>query len=74
VLQQQTATDGTPAQLAVLHTKLFNQHLDVGVAGLFVCLVTIIVIGCAREWLAILSGGKKAALQESAYVALEAVS
>ncbi len=72
-LQTQIAAGGTEAQLAVLRTKLFNQRLDVAVAGLFVCLVTTIVVGCVREWVAILSGGKKAALQEADYVALEAV-
>ncbi|MDB6137369.1 MAG: cstA, partial [Verrucomicrobiaceae bacterium] len=66
------AAGGTPEQLAVLNAKLFNQHLDVTMAALFVCLVTVIVAGCAREWIAILNGGKKAALQESDYVVLEA--
>ncbi len=72
VLQQQIDAGGAEAQLAVLRTKLFNQRLDVAVAGLFMTLVTVIVIGCAKEWLAILGGNKKAALRESEYVALEA--
>jgi carbon starvation protein len=72
VLKLQIAAGGSEPQLAVLRAKLFNQHLDIGVAGLFVCFVTIIVIGCGREWYRILLADKKPMLQESAYVALDA--
>jgi carbon starvation protein len=70
-LKAQIAAGATGAPLAVLEAKLFNQQLDVVVAGLFVTFVTIIVIGCGREWWQILSGRKQSQLHESPYIALE---
>ena len=73
-LQQQIAAGGAGAPLEVLQKQLFNQRLDTVMAGLFVFLVTVIVLGCAREWLAILRGSKTVQLREADYVALEPVA
>jgi carbon starvation protein len=44
-----------------------NAWVDIGITGLFLILVTAIILGCAREWWLLLTGRKVAKLQESAY-------
>ncbi len=44
-----------------------NAWVDIGITGLFLILVTAIILGCAREWWLLLTGKKVAQLQESAY-------
>lgn len=51
----------------------FNNYFDAGITGLFLIFVTIIVIGCAREWVKLLRGSKTAQLRESAYVPLSEI-
>ena len=45
--------------------------LDIVVVTVFLTFVTVIILGCAREWWNILSGAKKGEIHESPYVALE---
>ncbi len=52
----------------------FNNYFDAGITGLFLIFVTIIVVGCAREWLKLLAGGKKPELQEAAYVSMAEIN
>jgi len=44
-----------------------NAWVDIGITGLFLLLVSAIIIGCAREWWLLLTGRKVAQLQESKY-------
>ncbi len=63
---------GVPAEkLKSVETALFNAHLDIVVVTVFLTFVTVIILGCAREWWLILSGAKKGEIHESPYVALE---
>jgi carbon starvation protein len=52
----------------------FNNYFDAGITGLFLIFVTIIVLGCAREWVKLLRGRKQSVLQESAYVSLSEIN
>ncbi len=72
-IEKQTAAiaAGLPeAQLKIAKHALFNAKVDVGITSLFLILVTIILIGCVREWWLILSGRKPAVLKESTYISL----
>ena len=70
-LEAQLAT-GVPAEkLKSVETALFNARLDVVVVTVFLTFVTVIILGCAREWWLILSGAKKVEIHESSYVALK---
>jgi carbon starvation protein len=60
----------TPAQIKATESALFNARMDVGITAMFMLLVAIIVIGCAREWYLILSGTKKSVLHEGPYIPL----
>jgi carbon starvation protein len=63
---------GVPAdQLKAMETALFNARLDIVVVAVLLGFVAVITLGCAWEWWRILSGGKKAVLHESPYIALE---
>jgi carbon starvation protein len=44
-----------------------NAWVDIGITGLFLVLVSAIIIGCSREWWLLLTGRKVAQLQESKY-------
>ena len=59
-----------PEELAGIKTAIFNLRVDIGVTSLFLIAVTVIVIGCALEWIKLLSGVKKIELRESPYVSL----
>jgi carbon starvation protein len=51
----------------------FNNYFDAGITGLFLIFVTIIVLGCAREWLRLLKGREAPVLRESPYVSLSEI-
>jgi carbon starvation protein len=68
----QTAAVADPAAVVAASTALntnrtlrFNNLLDAGVAGVFLALVTAIVLLSARDWLLLLSRRKPATLQET---------
>jgi len=65
----QTIEDGKvpPAQIATVQRQIFNNRLDAAVTGLFAVMVLVILIDCAREWLAILSRRKLPVLCEAEY-------
>ena len=48
----------------------FNNYFDAGITAVFLLFVTIIVLGCAREWLRLLRSREKPVLRESAYVTI----
>lgn len=64
------AKGGTPAEIATwLKVQSMNQ-VDAAVTAFFLLAVAIIVLGCLREWIRLLSGSKQIVLQESPYVDL----
>jgi carbon starvation protein len=54
-------------QLATVQRQIFNSRLDAVVTGLFALMVLVILIDCARQWLAILSRRKAPVLCEAEY-------
>jgi hypothetical protein len=46
-------------------------QIDAVVAGFFLFCVTVIVIGCAYEWVKLLTGRKPIVMRESPYVHLD---
>jgi len=54
-------------QIVVVQRQIFNNRLDAAVTGLFILMVLVILIDCARQWLAILSRRKIPVLQEAEY-------
>ena len=52
----------------------FNNYFDAGITGVFLIFVTIIVLGCAREWWRLLAGQKRPDLRESAYVSIREIN
>lgn len=64
------AAGGTPQQIALWETEIFNNRLDAVVAGFFLVMVAIVLAGSLREWAKLLSGKKAPALCESPYVPL----
>jgi carbon starvation protein len=56
-------------KLATIQRQIFNNRLDAAVTGLFAVMVLVILIDCAREWLAILSRRKTPVLCEAEYQA-----
>lgn len=52
----------------------FNNYFDAVITGIFLLFVTVIVLGCAREWLRLLKGREKPVLRESAYVSLAQIN
>ena len=53
---------------AGLGRRIFNDQLDAAVCGLLVILVSMIVFESAMQWVNVVSGRKRAALQESPFV------
>jgi carbon starvation protein len=47
---------GSPHDLAVWRHQIFNNHLNAAITALFLALVVLIVVACARVWLQLLSG------------------
>ena len=69
------ADGGTPAaQIAQWHQLMVNNYIDAAVTGLFLVLVVLVVIACARVWVQLLAGRRAPDLQEEPYVAAAAES
>ena len=66
---EDTISDGkvSPEKTATVQRQIFNNRLDAFVTGLFLAMVIVILLDCAREWLAILSRRKIAVLCEAEY-------
>jgi carbon starvation protein len=54
-------------KIAAVQRQIFNNRLDAVVTGLFALMILVILIDCAREWLAILSRKKVPILCEAEY-------
>jgi carbon starvation protein len=65
----QAALDaGTIANMAAARTQIFNAHLNAFMCGIFLVLVTTILIDSVRVWAAVLTGAKAARVAESPFV------
>ena len=62
------AAGGTEAELATWHKVMHMNQIDAAVAGFFLLCVTVIVAGCAFEWVKLLTGRKPVVLRENPYV------
>jgi carbon starvation protein len=62
-----------PAEAVTLTRQIFNAHMNTAVTGLFLVLVVLVVLSCARVWVQLLSGRRTAELHEEPYVAIAAV-
>jgi carbon starvation protein len=63
---QSAALDKALAEAISLRSQLFNNRLDAVVAGVFLALVSIILVLSLREWILLLRRRKPATLQETA--------
>ncbi len=54
-------------QIAAVQRQIFNNRLDAAVTALFAFMVIVILVDCARQWLAILSRRKAPVLYEAEY-------
>ncbi|HVX66019.1 MAG TPA: carbon starvation CstA 5TM domain-containing protein, partial [Bryobacteraceae bacterium] len=58
----------TAAQQAELQRLIFNDHVDAAVCGLFLVLVTTVLVDSVRVWIGILRGTREARLNEAPFV------
>jgi carbon starvation protein len=56
------------AKIADTRTIIFNANVDAVLCGIFLVLVTVIVLDSIRVWYGILSGASKSPLEEAPYV------
>jgi carbon starvation protein len=56
-------------QIATTQRLIFNNRLDAAITGMLALMVLVILVDCAREWIAILSRRKLPVLCETEYVA-----
>lgn len=64
------AAGGSDKELKEWAAQQFNFTVDTVVTAFFLLAVAVIFLGCLREWIKLLSGSKKAVLNEDPYVAL----
>jgi carbon starvation protein len=69
----QAATLGDPVKAAGLSRQATIWRFDACVAGFFLILVLLIVLGSARQWWQLLRGTRRAVLHESEFVPLKAM-
>jgi carbon starvation protein len=53
--------------IATVQRQIFNNRLDAAVTGLFAVMILVILVDCARQWIAILSRRQLPVLCESEY-------
>jgi carbon starvation protein len=58
----------TAAQIAETQAQIFNNRIDAVVCGIFLVLVTTILLDSVRLWVGILRGTREARLEESPFV------
>jgi carbon starvation protein len=64
------AAGGASEAAAGWRHQLLNHELNAAVTGLFLVLVVLVVLACARVWLQLLAGRRAADLREEPYVPL----
>jgi carbon starvation protein len=65
-----TASGAPAASISKLESAITNLYVDITITALFLCMVTVIVTGCAVEWVRLVRGRKPVQLREGPYVAL----
>lgn len=66
------AAGGTAKELSDWGHLKFNGLVDAWVTGFFLVAVSIIFLGCVREWFKLLTGAKKPVLHEDPYIPADA--
>jgi len=67
-LETMIAEGSVPAgQIATVQRQIFNNRLDAAVTGLFAVMILVILVDCARQWIAILSRRQLPVLCEAEY-------
>jgi carbon starvation protein len=69
----QRLAGAAPADAATLSRQIFNAQMNAAVTALFLVLVVLVVLSCARVWLQLLTGRRPADLREEPYVPVGAV-
>jgi carbon starvation protein len=70
VLAAQIASGAIPAdKIAPTQRLIFNNRLDAAVTAVLAAMILVLLVEAIGEWIAILSGRKKAVLHESPYIA-----
>lgn len=69
-LKKQIAGGGTATQLAQWQQLVTNNYVNTAVTGIFLVLVLLVVLACARVWVQLLRGRRAADLREEPYVSL----
>jgi carbon starvation protein len=62
---------GTPQQIKEWSAQQLNFQIDVVVTAFFLIAVAVIFVGCAIEWVRLLSGSKQAQTKEAPYIRLD---
>lgn len=73
-LAEKIAGGGAEAQLAQWHRLMVNNYVNAIVTGVFLVLVGLVVLTCARVWWQLLAGKREPVLHEEPYVAVAASS
>jgi carbon starvation protein len=68
--QLKLATATSPEMIKELGRTITNLRVDIGITTLFLVSVSVIVTGCAIEWVKLIRGTKKTVLKEGPYVSL----
>jgi len=72
-LQKKISAGGPAAQLTAWQHQLFNNEVNAAVTGIFLVLVAVVVLTCARVWWQLLAGRRAPDLREEPYVPVAAV-
>jgi carbon starvation protein len=71
---EKIAAGGSPEEISVWNKVLYMNQVDAVVAAFFLLCVTVVVAGCAYEWVRLLSGRRPLDLKEAPYVRLPEAS
>ena len=72
-LQKKISAGGPAAQLTAWQHQLFNNQVNAAVTGIFLVLVAVVVLTCARVWWQLLAGHRAPDLREEPYVPVASV-
>ncbi|HVU16894.1 MAG TPA: carbon starvation CstA family protein [Candidatus Didemnitutus sp.] len=66
----QKLANANAADAATISRQIFNAHMNATVTAVFLLLVILVVLSCARVWYQLLAGKRTADLHEEPYVAV----
>ena len=72
-LQKKISAGGPAAQLTAWQHQLFNNEVNAAVTAIFLVLVAVVVLTCARVWWQLLAGHRAPDLREEPYVPVASV-